>query len=317
MFKDDVAPINVPEVSKTFRKAGVIRPFFSCTTCMPKNTNSGNPAGLRMRKAWQGRYNTAGGCQDITSSHRLRLDHISPPRSEQPAHPSHDGFAGCRAPLAFPLGERPSCRSHSPTCGQPIPLPASVSDCIDSRRRDANIGRRRHLPRCRLGLENGPVAGRPLVAGWEGSVRRFHPHIADRQPANLHLQRQLWSRQIEKSYDSCQSEVDRQRRAFICRGTALAERAGVAAADKRRWTEPPLVRWRAGLLGNVRFRRRWRGRCEGSAGPRISLREGWPAHERAWWPIDVWRSARRRRARRAGRDQLHRWAGDNGQGDGR
>jgi len=64
------------------------------------------------------------------------------------------------------------------------------------------------------------------------------------------------------------------RRAFICRGTALAERVGVAATDKRRWTKPPPVLWCAGLLGNVSFRRRWRGRCEGSAGPSISLRQG-------------------------------------------
>jgi hypothetical protein len=41
---------------------------------------------------------------------------------------------------------------------------------------------------------------------------------------------------------------DRHRRALICRGTALSERADVAAADKRRWTEPPLVRWRAVLF---------------------------------------------------------------------
>lgn len=78
MFEDDVAPFDVPEVSKTFKKARVIRPFFSSTTCMPKNTNSGNPAGLRTRKAWQRRYRTADGCKEITSSHRLGLDHIRP-----------------------------------------------------------------------------------------------------------------------------------------------------------------------------------------------------------------------------------------------
>ena len=78
MFEDDVAPFDVPEVSKTFKKARVIRPFFSSTTCMPKNTNFGNPAGLRMHKAWQRRYRTADGCKEITSSHRLGLDHIRP-----------------------------------------------------------------------------------------------------------------------------------------------------------------------------------------------------------------------------------------------
>jgi hypothetical protein len=79
-----------------------------------------------------------------------------------------------------------------------------------------------------------------------------------------------------------------RRRAFICRNRRSAGRARWGdAADKRRWTKPPLVRWRAGLLGNVSFRRRWRGRCEGSAGRCVSLHEGWLAHERAWWPIDV------------------------------
>ena len=42
MFEDDVAPIDVPEVSKTFKKSRVIRPFFISTTCMPENTNSGD-----------------------------------------------------------------------------------------------------------------------------------------------------------------------------------------------------------------------------------------------------------------------------------
>jgi len=77
MFKDDVSPIGIPEVSKTFKKARVIRPFFSSTTCVPKDTNSGSPTGLRTRKAWQRRYRTAEGCKEITSAHRLRLDHIS------------------------------------------------------------------------------------------------------------------------------------------------------------------------------------------------------------------------------------------------
>ena len=77
MFEDDVAPIDVPEASKTFKKAGVTRPFFLSTPCMPKNTDPGNPAGLRTRKAWQCRYRTADGCKEITSSHRLHLDHRS------------------------------------------------------------------------------------------------------------------------------------------------------------------------------------------------------------------------------------------------
>ena len=34
MFEDDVAPIDVPEVSKTFKKSRVIRSFFISTTCM-------------------------------------------------------------------------------------------------------------------------------------------------------------------------------------------------------------------------------------------------------------------------------------------
>ena len=53
MFEDDVSTIDVPKAPKTFKKSGVIRPFFVSATCVPKNTNSGNPAGLRMRKAWQ------------------------------------------------------------------------------------------------------------------------------------------------------------------------------------------------------------------------------------------------------------------------
>jgi len=46
MFEDDVAPIDVPEVSKTFKKSRVIRPFFISTTCMPENAHSGDSACL-------------------------------------------------------------------------------------------------------------------------------------------------------------------------------------------------------------------------------------------------------------------------------
>ncbi len=136
MFEDDVAPIDVPEVSKTFKKARVIRPFFSSTTCMPKNTNSGNPAGLRTRKAWQRRYRTADGCKEITSSHRLRLDHISPGDQSTPPTatmalpvPVLIVPADIPLPCAFNASSRrsPLCRSHSPTGGQPTPLPLPVS----------------------------------------------------------------------------------------------------------------------------------------------------------------------------------------------
>ena len=115
MFKDDVAPIDVPEVSKTFEKARVIRPFFSSTTCMPKNTNSGNPAGLRTRKAWQRRYRTADGCKEITSSHRLRLNHISP--SDQSTPPTEPrcvqvAFADQRSANTAPRFRYANSRLH-------------------------------------------------------------------------------------------------------------------------------------------------------------------------------------------------------------
>ena len=41
MFEDDVATIDVPEVPKTLKKTRVVRPFFSSTPCMPKDTNLG------------------------------------------------------------------------------------------------------------------------------------------------------------------------------------------------------------------------------------------------------------------------------------
>ena len=154
MFEDDVPPIGVPEVSKTFKKARVIRPFFSSTTCVPKNTNSGNPAGLRTRKAWQRRYRTADGCKEITSSHRLRLDHISPGDQSTPAH-RHDGFAGprvdrprsislCGAPSMVPLGGRPCAgRIRRPAVSQHrSPLPVSrLTIASNSRtRREHRVG---------------------------------------------------------------------------------------------------------------------------------------------------------------------------------
>lgn len=49
MFEDDIAPIDVPEVAKTFKKSRVIRPFFISTTCMPENANSGDSACLLCR----------------------------------------------------------------------------------------------------------------------------------------------------------------------------------------------------------------------------------------------------------------------------
>ncbi len=135
MFEDDVAPIDVPEVPKTFKKARVIRPFFSSTACMPKNTNSGNPAGLRTRRAWQRRYRTADNCKEITSSHRLRLNHISP--AIRTPRPPPRWLAGpvlivrpislCRAPLMLPLGGGPCAgRIRRPVVSQHrSPLPVS------------------------------------------------------------------------------------------------------------------------------------------------------------------------------------------------
>ena len=46
MLEDDVAPIDIPQVSKTFKKSCVIRPCFIGTPSMPENTNSGDPACL-------------------------------------------------------------------------------------------------------------------------------------------------------------------------------------------------------------------------------------------------------------------------------
>ena len=149
MFEDDVAPIDVPEFSKTFKKARVIRPFFRSTTRMPKNTNSGNSAGLRTRKAWQ-RYRTADGCKEITSSHRLRLD---APAIRAPRPPRHDGLDGprvdrpgpfCRAPSMLHLGGGPCAgRIRRPTVKQHrFPLPVSkLTIASDSRpRREHPVG---------------------------------------------------------------------------------------------------------------------------------------------------------------------------------
>lgn len=138
------------------------------------------------------------------------------------------------------------------------------------------------------------ACGRPATAG--SLIRSLPTGRSD-----LGLQRQQGGVEF-----SCRST--RNRRAFICRRTAPAERADFARqisvdGPNRRSCD---VRWRAGLLGNVSFRRRWRGRCEGSAKPSVSLHEGWLAHERARWRIDDWRSARRRRGRGAGRDQFGR-----------
>lgn len=74
MFEDDVSAIDVPEGTKTFKKSRVIRPFFISATCVPENTNSGNPAGLRMRKAWQRSCRDADARKEITSFHQLYLD---------------------------------------------------------------------------------------------------------------------------------------------------------------------------------------------------------------------------------------------------
>ena len=76
MFEDDVSTIDVPEGPKTFKKSRVIRPFFISATCVPENTNSGYPAGLRMRKAWQRSYCAADECKEITSFHQLYLDRV-------------------------------------------------------------------------------------------------------------------------------------------------------------------------------------------------------------------------------------------------
>jgi hypothetical protein len=76
MLEDDVSTIDVPEGPKTFKKSGVIRPFFISATCVPENTNSGDPAGLRMRKAWQRSHCAADKCKEITSFHQPYLDRV-------------------------------------------------------------------------------------------------------------------------------------------------------------------------------------------------------------------------------------------------
>jgi hypothetical protein len=76
MFEDDVLTLDVPEGLKTFMKSGVIRPFFVGATCVPENTDSGNPAGLRMRNAWQRSYRAADECEEVTSLHQLYLDRL-------------------------------------------------------------------------------------------------------------------------------------------------------------------------------------------------------------------------------------------------
>ena len=76
MFEDDVSTIDVPEGPKSFEQSRVIRPFFISATCVPENTDSGNPAGLRMRKAWQRSHCAGDECKEITSFHQLYLDRV-------------------------------------------------------------------------------------------------------------------------------------------------------------------------------------------------------------------------------------------------
>ena len=53
-----------------------------------------------------------------------------------------------------------------------------------------------------------PPTSSPILAGCEPEAGTPSvDFIAVFPTANLHLRRQLWSRQIEKSYDSCQSEA--------------------------------------------------------------------------------------------------------------
>ena len=177
MFKDDVAPIDVPEVSKTFEKARVIRPFFSSTTCMPKNTNSGNPAGLRTRKAWQRRYRTADGCKEITSSHRLRLNHISPSdQSTPPTEPRCELMSAGRI-------RRPAVSQHRST----LPV-CKLTIASNSRpQREHPVGG------VIFRVPTGPcqrsqrIAGRALVAGSSPAIPTLQRPVREvRQPLDAH-----------------------------------------------------------------------------------------------------------------------------------
>ena len=56
VFETQILTLDVPEGLKTITKSRVIRPFFVSASCVPENTDSGNPAGLRMRKGWKRSY---------------------------------------------------------------------------------------------------------------------------------------------------------------------------------------------------------------------------------------------------------------------
>jgi len=151
MFEDDVATIDVPEAPKTFKKTRVVRPFFSSTTRMPKNTNSGNPAGLR----WQRRNRTADNCKEITSSHRLRLDHVG---SRDQNTPPTSTIAQPVRLLIVPADIPTPCAINSGgpstvTRHLPHPVPSSLVSYIDG----VTPARARNSRRCTSALASSTL----------------------------------------------------------------------------------------------------------------------------------------------------------------
>jgi hypothetical protein len=69
MVEVDVAPFDISEVFKPLTKSRVVRPFFFGAPGMPQNTNSGNSACLRSRKAWERGYPSANEWKEFTPFH--------------------------------------------------------------------------------------------------------------------------------------------------------------------------------------------------------------------------------------------------------
>jgi hypothetical protein len=74
----------------------------------------------------------------------------------------------------------------------------------------------------RRDASNRPVA---TVGKWPGAGTQPGDCIATLLTAGPHLQRPLWSRQIERSYDSCQSVADLQWATTQAEATPRARRA--------------------------------------------------------------------------------------------
>ena len=142
MLKDDVSTIDVPECPKTFKKSRVVRSFFVSATCVPEDTDSRNPASLRIRMAWQRSYRTADESKEITSIHQLYLDRVvldSEHRRKQ----------------TLILGQQPAAEAGE-TVPKPAPLTARSGSDLHARKCCAEGTRRaRHQRRLALHDQDG------------------------------------------------------------------------------------------------------------------------------------------------------------------